>query len=143
MTAKTSTTKSPFDFDMFKTFEQFKVPGFDIDAIMASQRKNIEAAAAANQRAFEGMSALVRRQGEVARESAEAGMKAFSEVSAASPEDRIAKQADFAKAAYSSFFANGREIFDMAAKTADEAIGLINDRVTANIEESKKVFASK
>ena len=51
MTAKTSTTKSPFDFDMFKTFEQFKVPGFDIDAIMASQRKNIEAAAAATKRA--------------------------------------------------------------------------------------------
>ena len=75
MTAKTTGTKSAFDFDMFKVFEQFKIPGFDMDAIMASQRKNVEAAAAANQRAFEGMSALVRRQTEVARETAEAGMK--------------------------------------------------------------------
>ena len=143
MTAKTTGEKSAFGFDMFKAFEQFKIPGFDVDAIMASQRKNVEAAAAANQRAFEGMSALVRRQTEVARETAEAGMKAFSDVSAAAPEERLAKQADFAKSSYSAFFANSKEIYDMATKTADEAIALLNDRVTASIEESKKVFVAK
>jgi phasin family protein len=85
----------------------------------------------------------VRRQTEVARETAEAGMKAFSDVSVAAPEERLAKQADFAKSSYAAFFANSKEIYDMAVKTTDEAIGLINDRVTASIEESKKVFAAK
>jgi len=144
MTAKQSAASKPaFDFDMFKTFGQFKAPGFDIESIMATQRKNLEAAAAANQRAFEGMSAIMRRQAEVARESAESTMKAMTDVAACSPEERATKQADFAKTAYTSFFQNSKEVYDMATKTADETIGLINDRMTATIDESKAVFAAK
>ncbi|MEQ9124199.1 MAG: phasin family protein [Alphaproteobacteria bacterium] len=143
MNAKTTAAKPAFDFDMFKSLGQFKAPGFDVEAIMATQRKNLEAAAAANQRAFEGMSAIMRRQAEVARESAEKTMKAMTDVAAASPEERLAKQADFAKTAYASFFQNSKEVYDMAAKTADETIGLINDRFTATIDESKTAFAQK
>ena len=135
--------KPAFDFDMFKAFGQFKAPGFDIESIMATQRKNLEAAAAANQRAFEGVSAIMRRQAEVARETAETTMKAFSDVSAATPEERMAKQADFAKTAYTSFFQNSKEVYDMATKTADETIGLINARLTATIDESKSALATK
>ena len=89
MTAKTTAAKPAFDFDMFKSLGQFKAPGFDVEAIMATQRKNLEAAAAANQRAFEGMSAIMRRQAEVARESAEKTMKAMTDVAAAAPEERL------------------------------------------------------
>ena len=146
MSAKQSAAaamKPAFDFDMFKSFGQFKAPGFDVEAIMATQRKNLEAAAAANQRAFEGMSAIMRRQAEVARESAETAMKAISDVAAATPEERLTKQADFAKATYASFFQNSKEVYDMAAKTADETIGLVNDRMTATIDETKSTFATK
>lgn len=144
MSAKqTAAAKPAFDFDMFKSLGQFKAPGFDMEAMMATQRKNLEAAAAANQRAFEGMSAIMQRQAEVAREGAETAMKAMSDVAAATPEDRMAKQADFAKSAYTTFFANSREVYDMASKTADETFGLINDRMTATIDESKKAFAAK
>jgi phasin family protein len=144
MTTKTATAAKPvFDFDVFKTMGQFKAPGFDMEAMMATQRKNMEAAAAASQRAFEGMSAIMRRQAEVARESAETTMKAMSECASCAPEERVAKQADFAKSAYTNFFANSKEFYDMAAKTADETMGLINDRMTATIDESKKAFAAK
>lgn len=141
--AKQSAQKPAFDFDMFKSFGQFKAPGFDMEAIMATQRKNMEVAAAANQRAFEGVSAIMRRQAEVMREASETAMKAMSDVAAASPEERVSKQADFAKSAYASMFENSREVYDMAAKTADETIGLINDRLTATIDESKTAFAQK
>jgi phasin family protein len=145
MTTKAASTamKPAFDFDMFKSFGQFKVPGMDMESMMATQRKNLEAAAAANQVAFEGISAMLRRQAEVAREGAEAGMKAVTDLSAAAPEERAAKQADLAKNAYASFFANGREVFDMATKTANETLGLINARITATIDESKTAFAQK
>lgn len=148
MSAKQTAKKPAFDFDMTKAFgdfkmPEFKMPGFDVEAMMATQRKNMEAAAAANQRAFEGVSAIMRLQAEVARESAEGAMKAMSDVAAATPEDRVAKQADMAKTAYASFFSNGKEVYDMAAKTADEAMSLINDRFTANIDESKAMFAAK
>ena len=143
MTAKQSAAKPTMDFDVFKSFGQFKAPGFDMEAMMATQRKNLEAAAAANQRAFEGMSAVMQRQAEVAREAAESAMKAMSDVAAAAPEERAVKQADFAKDAYSTFYANSKEMFDMVSKTADESFGLISQRMTASIDESKKAFAQK
>jgi phasin family protein len=144
MTAKqTAAAKPAFDFDMFKSFGQFKAPGFDFEAMMATQRKNMEAATAANQRAFEGMNAMMSRQAEVVRESTESAMKVASNLAAVKPEERTAKQADFTKTAYEAFLANGREAYDMVAKTADEAMTLINGRVTATIEESQKAFAQK
>ena len=142
-TAAASTVKPAFDFDMFKSMGQFKTPGFDIEAMMATQRKNMEVAAAANQRAFEGMGAIMRRQAEIVRESTESAMKSFSSAPAGTPDDAMAQQADFAKKAISSFVENTREVFDMAQKTCDETVGLINDRMTATIDESKSAFAQK
>lgn len=143
MSAKQTAAKPAFDFDVFKSFGDFKVPGFDMETMMATQRKNMEAAAAANQRAFEGMSAIMTRQAEIVRESAESTMKTISDVAAATPEERMTKQADFAKKAYASMFENGREVYDMAQKTCDESVSLINDRMTATIDETKTVFAKK
>ena len=140
---QTATPKPAFDFDMFKAFNQFKAPGFDMDVIMATQRKNMEAAAAASQSAYESMMALARRQAEVAKEATEAATKAMTDLAASSLEERAAKQADMAKTAYTSFFDNSREMMDMAAKTADEAVSLVNARVAASIDETKSVLAAK
>ena len=140
---QTAIPKPAFDFDMFKAFNQFKAPGFDMDAIMATQRKNMEAMTAAGQSAYEGMTALARRQAEVAKEAAESATKAMTDLAAATPEERVAKQADLAKTAYTSMFDNGREMMDMAAKTADEAVSVVNARFTASIDETKSVLATK
>ena len=87
--------------------------------------------------------ALARRQAEVAKEAGEAATKAMTDMAAASPEERVAKQADLTKTAYTSMFDNGREMMDMAAKTADEAVSLVNARFTASIDETKSVLAAK
>ena len=115
----------------------------DMDAIMATQRKNMEAMTAAGQSAYEGMTALARRQAEVAKEAAESATKAMTDMAAASPEERVAKQADLTKTAYTSMFDNGREMMDMASKTADEAVSLVNARFTASIDETKTVLSAK
>ena len=154
MTAKTASAAKPaFDFDMFKAFNQFKAPGFDMkafgmqgfdfEAMMASQRKNMEAAAAANQKAFEGMSKIMTRQAEMAREAAESGMKAMSDMVAAQPEERMTKQADFAKSSYESMLANGKETYEMASKVADETMTLVSARAAAAMDETKAAFAQK
>lgn len=140
---QTANPKPAFDFDMLRAFNQFKAPGFDMDAMMATQRKNMEAMSAAGQSAYEGMTALARRQAEVAKEAGEAVTKAMTDLAAAAPEERVAKQADLTKAAYTNFFDNGRKIMDMAAKTADEAVSLVNARFIASIDETKTVLATK
>ena len=140
---QTTTPKPAFDFDMFTAFNQFNAPGFNVDAIMATQRKNMEAMTAAGQSAYEGITALARRQAEVAREAAVFATKAITELAAAPPEERVAKQPELTKTAYIYMFDNGREMMDMAAKTADEAVSLVNARFTASIDETKTILAVK
>ncbi len=41
-------------FDMSKAFGEMKLPGIDVEAVAASQRKNLEALTQANQLAVEG-----------------------------------------------------------------------------------------
>ncbi len=66
----TSTTKNGF-FDVTKIMGDFRVPGIDLEAAVASQRKNIEALTQANQLAVEGVQALMRRQVEITRQAME------------------------------------------------------------------------
>ena len=61
--------KNPFlDFDMQgmqKMMTDMKMPTFDWEALMAANRKNMEAFAQANALAAEGAQAILRRQGEI------------------------------------------------------------------------------
>ena len=45
--------------------KQYKLPGVDIEALVASQKKNVEAVISANRIAVEGMQTIAKRQAEV------------------------------------------------------------------------------
>ena len=47
-----------FDFDVTKMFADFRFRPFDVEALWAAQRRNIEALSQANQLAVEGVQAL-------------------------------------------------------------------------------------
>ncbi|MEZ5581750.1 MAG: hypothetical protein R3F37_02270 [Candidatus Competibacteraceae bacterium] len=49
-------------FDVSKMLGNLQVPGFDINALMATQRKNLEALNTANKKAMESMQAIAKRQ---------------------------------------------------------------------------------
>ena len=66
--------QSFLDYDMSKAFSAFSFPGFNVEAMMAAQRKNVEAFTQANQLAIEGVQALARRQVELAREAFEGAL---------------------------------------------------------------------
>src|ERR1700687_3911296 len=73
-TEKTETSTNGF-LDVTKAFGDFRLPGLDVEAIVATQRKNLEALTQANQLAVEGVRALAQRQAEIAQQ-------AFAEASA-------------------------------------------------------------
>lgn len=132
-----------FDLDMSKFLGQFKMPTPDMDGLFAAHRKNLEVLSAANQRAFEGYGAVVRRQGEIAREAIESYTGILSDMMAeGSIEDKAGKQADVAKQAYEKAIANSRELGDMVAKTNEEAFGLINDRIREGFGEVKELVVT-
>ena len=50
-------------------WEQFKIPGVDLGAVVEARRKDIEALTQANQQAYQGMQALAQRQAEILKET--------------------------------------------------------------------------
>jgi phasin family protein len=122
--------------EMPKSFQDFKVPGIDMDAMMQAQRKNMQAFAAANQMAMEGMQAVMRRQGEIMRQGMEESSAMLNGVIAsASPEDKVAKQAEMTKSVFDRAVGNAKELAEMLTKTNYEAMEVISTRVGESLEE--------
>lgn len=121
--------------DAAKMAELFKVPGFDAKAMADSQRKTVEAMTAFNRVAYEGGQAIAQRQTEIVRESVDEAMKAAKTLAEAAPEQRLLKQTELAKESYEHLLANMRELSEIATKANQEALDLINSRVTGLLDE--------
>jgi len=127
-----------------KFFINGKAPLFDVEAAIASQRKNVEALTMANRVAFEGVQAILRRQAELVRETVDEMSKASKEFTAAgSAEDKLAKQAELAKSAFETALANARELSEIAQKAGEEAVSVISKRVVDNFDEVKTALQHK
>jgi phasin family protein len=135
-------------FDVTKVMADFRMPTVDVDAVVASQRKTIEAFTQANQLAVEGAQAVARRQVEIARQTVEEFTSFVREITQpGSPEDKLAKQADAMKAALEKGFSNARELAELATKANTEAFNVLNKRVAEGLDEvrdyAKKRAAAK
>jgi phasin family protein len=132
--------KSPFDIDFQKIIADLKIPGIDVDSVIAAQKKNIDAITHANKVAYEGLQALVKRQTEIVREAVEAATAAAHKVKdAESPAAKLSTQAELAKEAFEHGIANAKELADLVAKSNGEVIGLLNTRFTQSIDEFKSL----
>lgn len=121
-----------------KMMKNYKLPGVDMDAIVATQRKNVEALTSANRVAFEGMQAVAKRQAEILQETMNEASKALDSLSkAGSPTEAAARQAELAKDAFERALANARELAEMIAKAQQEATSTINGRIAESLEEFK------
>lgn len=140
-------TKMMKDFDPTKFVEQFsdmvknyKLPGVEIDSLIASQRKNVEALASANRAAFEGIQAIAKRQAEILQDTMNEAQKAVDSVSkAASPQDAAVKQAEVAKDAFEKALSNMRELAEMMTKANEDVTSTITKRVSETLDEIKEM----
>ena len=136
--------KNPFtDFDPAAMMAGFRMPGFDAEAAVALQRKNIETATAVNRIAFEGAGALLRRQNELAREAVEACTANFNAlIGAGDTDDRAGLQATFTKGAYEAVVSGTKELAAMASETQAEVFGLIDQRIREAIDETGSIVTA-
>lgn len=129
--------KNPFlDMDVQKLMGEFRLPNVDVDAVVAAQKKNIEALTSANQLAVEGMQAIARRQTEILRQTAEElqrNMQSLMENGA--PEAKVAKSTELTKVAFEKAISNMKELSEMVAKSNGEAFDVINKRVAESLDE--------
>lgn len=135
---------SKFDFskfDLSKALGDVKIPGFDLEAAVAAQRKNIEALTAANQAAVQGLQAVAQRQAEILSQAINEVSTVAQQLSGAgtNPQELTAKQAELARKAFEQALANARELAEMVSKSNTEAFAIINKRVTESLQELKSL----
>ncbi len=134
---------NPFDFDVTKMFGDFRFRPFDVEAVWAAQRRNIEALSQANQLAVDGVQALAKRQIELTREAFEGFSALVRDLTQpASTEDRIAKNTEYAKQMLEKGVSHGREIAALAAKTGTEAAEVLHKRANESLDEIR-AFSSQ
>lgn len=130
-------------FDMTKMLGDVKIPGFDMQAIVDAQRKNIEALTAANQAAVQGMQAVAQRQAEILSQAMNEVSSVAQQLagSASNPQEMTTKQAELVRKAFEQALANARELAEMVSKSNTEAFAIINKRVTESLQELKSLVA--
>ncbi len=127
-----------FQNDITKMLADFKVPGLDVEPMIAAQKKNIEALTEANQLVFAGVQAVMKRQAEILQASLEQARAVASEIMVpGSPEAKVAKQAEVVQTAFQAALANMKELADLVTKSNTEAGNVISKRVTESLEEIK------
>lgn len=136
------------DFSKFADFtkmaSEFKGP-FNMEPMLAAQRRNIEAMTAVNQAAYESMQSLARRQAEMARQSMEDLMSLMSGMmsSPASPEEKVIRQAEASKMAVEKCIANARDVADTFSKCNTQAMEVVANRLSEGLEELRGMMKSR
>ena len=135
-------TTNPFR-ELEEMLKQWKVPGIDLDGMMASYQKNMDALTEAGRVATEGMKALAERQTQIMRDAMEALRGATAELTAAKdPQDFAARQAEVAKHAFEKASDNLKELADLVVKSNTASFEVIQSRMNQSLVELQDLMHS-
>lgn len=124
-----------------RMFSDLKLPAMpDMEALMAAQRRNMEAMSAANRVALEGAQAVAQRHMEIMQQTMAELTEAMRALATAdAPQAKAAKQAELLKKTYERAVANTKEMSELIQRANGEAIGLLNQRFTEAMDEVKQL----
>lgn len=117
------------------------VPGVNMDALVASQKDNLEALSAANRAAVEGVKAVGEWQVKILQETVQELTTAIGGLAkVGSPQQMIAAETELAKKAFETAVRKMRELSEIVAKANQQATDAIVSRIPASLEEIKDVL---
>ena len=129
-------------FDFTKAFGDIRMPGIDLQALAATQHKNLEALAQAGQFAIDGVRAIAQRQAEIVQRSIEHASTMFRELAQPdASEDRFAKHVELAKSAFETSIANARELAELVGKAGNDTFNVLSKRVSESLDEVRRVVS--
>jgi phasin family protein len=131
--------------DLSRMMGDWRLPGFDLQAMAQYQRRNIEAFTQANQMALEGTQEWMRRNLDLARETMADVSAMLGELTkpTVSMEDRLAQHANYSKKAIEKGLANFRDLAELVTKANTEAFGVLTKRMTEGLEEVREIAQPK
>ncbi|MQM33360.1 MAG: hypothetical protein CRU72_02620 [Candidatus Accumulibacter phosphatis] len=141
-------SKAVASMDMTTSSEQMlnmiaalKVPGVNMDALVASQRDNLEALNAANQAALEGMKAVGEWQAKLLQETMRELTAAIGKLSqSGSPQQLLAAESDLAKKAFATAVGQMQELTQIVIQANQQASAAIAKRIPESLGEIKDVL---
>lgn len=140
----TDPAKSPLlpEFDPTKFLADLKLPATpDVEAVLATHKRNMTALTEANRVALEGAQAVARRHMEIMQSTMSELTETLKDLTTtANPASRAAKHAELLKQAFETSVANTRELSDLIHKSNTEALGKLNSRFSEAMTEMKTLF---
>lgn len=132
---------NPFT-EMFEKFgRDLNLPQVDVEKMLESQRKNLEALQKSAAASAAGASALIDRQRKNLEQAlAEVARVAETYRAGAAPQDFMAKQTEFARKSFDSALKNVEEAAEIVRKASDEAIEVLRKRIRESAEEIRQGF---
>jgi phasin family protein len=130
------------DFNFSKLFSEMKVPAMpDMEAVLATHKRNLEALSDANRVALEGAQAVARRHMEIVQSTMTEMTDSLKSLSVTeAPATRAAKHAELLKHAYENAVSNTRELGDLIQRSNAEALQKLNHRFSEAMNEVKALF---
>jgi phasin family protein len=129
--------------DMTKMFEGMKMPGFDVAAMMESQKKNVEALMAANRAAAAGYQDFYKKQMAIFEETMQGAQAHIASMGEGMSPDSAAKQADLYRVAFEKALANMTDLAEAAKKANEEAYAIVSARVKESLAELQSIAQRK
>lgn len=109
-------------------------------AVAESGRKDLQALMQANEKAYQGLQTVVRRQTEMLKASITEWQGAMKSMSPTEPRENLAKLDAMGKAAFKQTLDDIRELSELAAKSQAEAFDIVRQRIHDNVEEVSKLL---
>jgi len=131
--------------DMFKNLgEQLKIAPFDMTKIMEHQQKNLEAMTKSWQAMAGGANEIAKKQRAIFDEAVKDVTAMVHDYKpGGSPQDIMAKQAEFAKKAMEAAITNTRDLAELVQKSTAEAFRIVQDRMKESYEEIRSSVEKK
>lgn len=126
-----------------KLFGDMKLPAApDVEALLAAQKRNLEAMTAANRIALEGAQAVAKRHMEIMQQTMAEMTEAMRAMATSEgPQAKAAHQAELLKRSYEHAVANTKELADLIQHANSEALSLLNQRFAEAMDEVKTLMA--
>jgi phasin family protein len=127
----------PFaELDVTKLMANFKLPGFEYDALVEAQKRNVASLQEAGTIMTKVWQEIAQRQVEMAQKGFETVVAGAGELAKApSPEAGAKCHVAFCQQALETHIANLQELGEMARKAGGEALEVVNKRFVEGLDE--------
>ena len=132
-------------FDIYSKFGQdLKLPQVDVESILSHHRKNLEALEKSAKATAAGASTLMNKQRQLLQDALhDVTEMAKSFRAPGTPQEMMAKQADFAKKSFEACVRNAGEVADVMKQSGTESIEILRARIRDAMEEIREGYEKK